>query len=90
MQALETLLNDHDYAHAAICGDWNTDPSRNNAQSELFYTFTDRNGLEICWNHPISKCDYTYVTNGSQHRSCIDHFLQCCARFSEYYGMLCV
>ena len=27
MQALETLLNDHDDVHVVICGDWNTDPS---------------------------------------------------------------
>ena len=52
MQALETLLNDHDDVHVVICGDWNTDPSRKSALSKHFYAFTARNDLEL-WNHPV-------------------------------------
>ena len=70
MQALEILLNDHDDAHVVICGDWNTNPSRKNAQSEHFYAITalslESSGIKarlyIC-NHRL------------HHRSCIDRFV---------------
>ena len=71
MQALETLLNDHDDAHVVIVGDWNTDPLQKNAQTEYFYAFTAHIDLELSWNHSVSKRDYTYVNHGLQHRSYI-------------------
>ena len=49
--------------------------TKKNAQTEYSYAFTAHNDLELCWNHPVSKRDYTYVNHGLQHRSCIDHFV---------------
>ena len=68
---LENMLNRFNEAQFFICGDWNTDPSR---QSD-FRDFRLNNVLELCWDHPLSKPGSAYDDHELNHRSCIDHFV---------------
>ena len=58
-----------------LCGDWNTEMERNNAQTNVFKHFMQRNMLKICWEHTQAKLTSTYCNYELNHNSCIDHFV---------------
>ena len=71
--AIESLLASHD-GQVIVCGDWNTDPDRQTAQTRSFKDFLERNHLKLCWEHQNSSQDQTYVNYALSQFSCIDHF----------------
>lgn len=75
LNAIDQLICKYPNARLLIGGDWNTDPSRLNAQTRVFMEFTNRNNLTLCWNSPVAKQDFTYVNHSLGHSSCLDHFL---------------
>ena len=90
IDALEIVINEHSYHHVIIGGDFNTDFSRNNAQSKYLKHFLERNALMNVWDLPCAdKNDTTtgivYTYKSSETRSsCIDYF------FTGYDGIAAV
>ena len=74
LNQLEVLSAQYDGARFVICGDWNTDPDRHNAQTNVFNDFLTRNNLNICWESRNATRGYTYFDYSNGHRSCLDHF----------------
>ena len=54
IDALEIVINEHSYHHVIIGGDFNTDFSRNNAQSKYLKHFLERNALMNVWDLPCA------------------------------------
>ena len=75
--AIESLLASHD-GQVIVCGDWNTDPDRQTAQTRSFKDFLERNHLKLCWEHQNSSQDQTYVNYALSQLSRIDHFAILC------------
>ena len=72
---LEHSLSQFDNVGFMICGDWNTDPSRRNAQTDAFNEFMLRNNLRICWDNSNATRGYTRFDYNQGHTSCLDHFV---------------
>ena len=63
-------------SNCIICGDFNTDPSRNNsAHTRSLRRFADYEGIIFCCNLESSDIDYTFESKMNGARSCIDHVL---------------
>ena len=45
LQQIEQIMYEHVNANFLMCGDWNTDPGRRNAQAHAFNEFIVRNNL---------------------------------------------
>ena len=60
--------------HAIIGGDFNTDISRNNAQTRSLISFADEGKLCLCLNHREADVPYTHIPIRGEN-STIDHFL---------------
>ena len=71
---IESLITGHT-GDVFAGGDWNTDLSRQNAQTTCFKEFILRTGLKLCWDHPLADKQPTYVSQMNGASSCIDHFL---------------
>ena len=71
---IEMLLSDHD-GDVCLEGDWNTDTSRNTAQTVCFNNFIETHSLKLSWNHISAKASATYVSDINDSSSLIDHFL---------------
>ena len=72
---IELVISKYPNAKLILGGDWNTDPSRSNAQTRVFTEFISRNNLCICWNSSVAMQDFTYVNHSLGHKSCLDHFV---------------
>ena len=72
---IEHILSQYDDSGFIICGDWNTDPARHNAQTNAFLEFLTRNNLNLCWNSPNAMSGGTYIDNIHGTASCLDHFV---------------
>lgn len=75
LDEVEQLIMANEYNDVIICGDWNTDFSRCNAQTSSLSNFVDRNGLHICWNHQNAKSEPTYNSLSLGHTSHVDHVI---------------
>ena len=71
---VESILTEHT-GDVCIAGDWNTDTSRNSAQSVCFNSFIERYDLKLCWDHVLAKRQPTYLSEIIDASSCIDHFI---------------
>ena len=71
---VESILNDY-VGDVCIGGDWNTDLSRNSAQTQCFNSFIERSRLKLCWEHSLADKQDTYYSEMSDATSCVDHFL---------------
>ena len=71
---IEMLLFDH-IGDVILGGNWNTDPSRDTAQSKCFESFLERNSLRVCWDHALATQQPTYINDSLHATSCLDHFL---------------
>ena len=52
---IEIVLHSCDFNHIIITGDFNTNFSRDNAQSKCLSEFLVRNNLFMSWEHPSAK-----------------------------------
>ena len=71
---VESILNDH-IGDVCLGGDWNTDLSRNSAQTQCFNEFIERSRFKLCWEHNLADKQNTYYSEMSDATSCVDHFL---------------
>ena len=65
-------MYEHDNTNFLMCGDWNTDPDRRNAQTHAFNEFIGRNKPALVLDHSWSQHGDTYVNHGHNHNSHID------------------
>ena len=72
---LEGLLHSTAYTDVVICGDFNTDFSRNNLQTNTLVEFLDRNDLRVGWDADCAEIYDTYLNVHLAHASRIDHFI---------------
>ena len=70
----ESMVSEH-IGHVCLGGDWNTDLSRNSAQTQCFNDFIERCNLNLCWEHSLADKQDTYFSEMSDATSCVDHFL---------------
>ena len=70
---IEKIMNNYPNDIYLLGGDWNTDMSRKNAQTDCFTSFIERNNLKVCWDSLRSHIGDTFSSN--DRTSCIDHFV---------------
>ena len=80
---IEQIFSQFDDAGFIICGDWNTDPVRHNAQTNAFLEFLTRNNLKLSWNSPNASIGNTYIDHIQGNASCLDHFVMTEAVFAS-------
>ena len=74
LDMIENIMNAENYHGILLCGDWNTDFKRSNAQSKSLSEFLCRNNLRNEWDHPKSYVEDTYRHLVLNQSSCIDHY----------------
>ena len=75
LNEIEGIINATTFNDVIICGDYNTDLSRNNLQTETLCQFIERNELKIGWESARAQRGMTYVNVDLNHVSTIDHIL---------------
>ena len=75
LNEIEGIINATAFNDVIICGDYNTDFSRNNLQTETLCQFIERNELKIGWDSVRAQRGMTYVNVDLNHASTIDHVL---------------
>ena len=76
---LELLCDKFPTAQILIAGDWYTDVSRQNAQTN--YQFISSCALHLCWENTKSEQAYTYESDSLGHKSSIHRFIMSTALF---------
>jgi len=72
---ISILSNSVNANHVCIGGDFNTDFSRLNLQSNTLNNFAVENNLNYCSQDICCTVDYTFCSKGPGNKSFIDHFM---------------
>ena len=73
LQEISVILLNADTQIFILGGDWNSDISRNNVQTNTFLSFIEEESLFLCLNFEDAIVPYTFHNDNSN--STIDHFL---------------
>ena len=73
LQEISVILLNSDTQVFILGGDWNSDISRNNVQTNSFLSFIEEESLSLCLNFDDAIVPYTFHNANSN--STIDHFL---------------
>ena len=73
LDEISVILSNSDTKVFILGGDWNSDISRNNVQTNTFLSFIEEERLSLCLNFDDARVPYTYHNANSY--SLIDHFL---------------
>ena len=73
LQEISVILLNSDTQVCILGGDWNSDISRNNVQTNTFLSFIEEESFSLCLNFEDARVPYTFHNDNSN--STIDHFL---------------
>ena len=73
LQEISVILLNSDTQVCILGGDWNSDISRNNVQTNTFLSFIEEESFSLCLNFEDARVPYTFHNANSN--STIDHFL---------------
>ena len=73
LQEISVILLNSDTQVCILGGDWNSDISRNNVQTNTFLSFIEEESFSLCLNFEDTRVPYTFHNANSN--STIDHFL---------------
>lgn len=73
LNELDSILQGTPNDYVCVCGDFNTDISRDSHQATTLLQFLGQNSFYLCQNDPCCNFEYTFCSKGSGVRSLIDH-----------------
>ena len=72
LQDISVIMLNSDTQFFILGGDWNSDITRNNVQSNTLLSFIEEESLSLCLHHTKSNVPYTF--HNAISKSTIDHF----------------